>query len=238
MPLWNIADTNASKPKYLNSSDRNNNNANTYGVSALEQVSANNLYKPAHQGWVKVIPRYTDSSGQTRYKSETLVVMGDTITGNANNRISGSVNVSNGNVSISANITATTVASNTFALFTANVEGIISANDVITIGANPPRLVSAVSVANVTLNSAATLSVAGQKVFFTGRNTAVIGTSTRFTTELKVGDIIVVGNSDFQNVTVSVAAIANATHLTVNAAFANVNTGMAVYSRDLPWFAL
>ena len=165
MSSWSNTDVSTSKPKYLNMNDRNNNNANTYGVSTLEmQQSANaNSYSEStqHQGWVKIIPQYTDSSGQIRRKAETLVVIGATITGNSNVRVAGNVSVLN-----------------------------TSAN--------------------------------------------VVGTNTRFTTELKVGDFVtIVGLGEKR-----VVSITNATFLTVNSNYAAVNANGFMYVSDKAFFPL
>jgi hypothetical protein len=72
MALWTMTDNAAGKPKYLNSADK----ALTHGVDATEEsVVANKAKGVQHPGWVRTIT-YTDSSGATRYKSETLVASG------------------------------------------------------------------------------------------------------------------------------------------------------------------
>ena len=72
MSLWTMTDNAAGKPKYLNSDDT----ALTHGVDATEEsVAANKAKGVQHPGWVRTIT-YTDSSGATRYKSETLVASG------------------------------------------------------------------------------------------------------------------------------------------------------------------
>lgn len=73
MPLWTNVDEAAGKPKYLTAADK----ANTYGVDEGETQQA----KGIDAGWV-LYTTYTDSEGNTRHKSETLVAM-STITGDA-----------------------------------------------------------------------------------------------------------------------------------------------------------
>lgn len=73
MPLWTNVDEEAGKPKYLTAADK----ANTYGVDEGETQQA----KGIDAGWV-LYTTYTDSEGNTRHKSETLVAM-STITGDA-----------------------------------------------------------------------------------------------------------------------------------------------------------
>lgn len=76
MALWSNTDAEASKPKYLNSTDK----AATLGVSVDEAQTAGNVAKGINTpGWVKYTT-YTDAQGNTRHKSEVLVAMG-TITG-------------------------------------------------------------------------------------------------------------------------------------------------------------
>ncbi len=258
MPLWSNNSNNASKPKYTISVDPLNNNANVYSVNVSQEVLANvsnQKFHGAHQGWVKIIPEYTDSSGQVRRKSETLVVMSTPITGAANTRISGTVNVSNGNISISANITGGLVAANTFILTSANVIGIISNTDLIYVGNVGPLTCNVFAAQNVAVNAAPVATVATQPIRFAAGtykgNTSVVGSNlvdngiagnTRFFHELKVGDIIVVGNVGdvFQGNTRRIVSI-NANNgggqfLVVNAAFANVNTGLIVLVSDTNLF--
>jgi hypothetical protein len=71
MALWSNTDTNASKPKYLNTADK----AATLGVSVAEAQTAGNIAKGINTpGWVKYTT-YTDAQGNTRNKSEVLVAM-------------------------------------------------------------------------------------------------------------------------------------------------------------------
>jgi len=244
MSNWSNTDVNLSKPKYLNVNDSNNSNANTYGVSLLEkQQMANNKSfsnSAAHMGWVKIIPQYTDSSGNIRRKAETLVVMSTPISGNANVQISGNSAVSNGNVTIGANITASIANGNTFAIFSANAQPYITNSSLLIIGTQGPFSVNVWSTTNVALNTAATAAVTTQPVWLAGANLVVSGTNTRYDKELKVGDIMVVGNvgDAFQATTKRVVSITNATSLIVNTAFANVNSSLPVYVGDSAWFPL
>ncbi len=243
MSAWSNTDTNLSKPGFTKLGNRNLSNANTYGVSLLEMTQRANANSynnsAAHMGWVRIQPQYTDSSGNIRRKAETLVVMSTPITGNANIALTGSANVTNGNVSITANITATLVAANTFALATANVQGLIAVNTAISIG-NAAFIATAINSANVTLNVAPNFAVTGAKITLTGANVTVTGVGTRFNSELKVGDVIVVGNvgDTFQGLTRRVVSIASATSLTVNTAYTNVNTGLGLLVGDGAWFPL
>lgn len=159
MPLWSNTDVNASKPKYLNTSDRNNNNANVYGVDSVQASvanTANQKFHGAHQGWVKIIPEYTDSSGQVRRKSETLVVMGATITGNANITCSGNVAITNN----SANLVGTSTR------FTIELK----VGDVINVN-NSIKVVSSILSSNLlTVNSAFSGNTSNLKVYVGDEN--------------------------------------------------------------------
>jgi hypothetical protein len=165
MPAWSNTDTNSSKPTWTKTGNRNQSNANTYGVSILEkQQTANSssfARSAAHQGWVRIQPQYTDSSGNIRRKAETLVVQSTSISGNANVAISGTVNVS----SLSAN---------------------------------------------------------------------VVGVNTKFTTELKIGDVINVGGGNVGKV----LSVTNATFMTANANGSANGTGLTLYVGDSAWFPL
>lgn len=69
MALWGTTDTEASKPKYLNTTDK----AATLGVDVTEAQTAGNISKGINTpGWVKY-STYTDGNGNTRNKAETLV---------------------------------------------------------------------------------------------------------------------------------------------------------------------
>lgn len=71
MALWSNTDTDASKPKYLNTADK----AATNGVSVVEATQAANIAKGINTpGWVKYTT-YTDAQGNVRNKSEVLVAM-------------------------------------------------------------------------------------------------------------------------------------------------------------------
>lgn len=76
MALWSNTDADASKPKYLNTTDKNA----TLGVSVAEaQQTASKAKGINSPGWVKYTT-YTDAQGNTRNKAEVLVAMGS-ITG-------------------------------------------------------------------------------------------------------------------------------------------------------------
>ena len=80
MSLWKMTDEEASKPKYLSDTLRNDQTVSdldsTVGVDVSEEtVTANKGKGMQHAGWVK-INTYTDQHGNTRYKSETLVAAG------------------------------------------------------------------------------------------------------------------------------------------------------------------
>jgi hypothetical protein len=76
MALWSNTDADASKPKYLNTADKNA----TLGVSIDEAQEPSNRVKGIDTpGWVKYTT-YTDAQNNIRNKSEVLVAMGS-ITG-------------------------------------------------------------------------------------------------------------------------------------------------------------
>lgn len=80
MSLWKMTDEEASKPKYLSDTLRNDQSVSdldtTFGVDASEEaVTANKAKGMQHPGWVNV-RTYTDQHGNTRYKTETLVAAG------------------------------------------------------------------------------------------------------------------------------------------------------------------
>ena len=78
MALWSNTDTADSKPKYLNTADKES----TLGVSVAEAQNSTNIAKGINSpGWVKYTT-YTDAQGNTRNKSEVLVAMGS-ITGDS-----------------------------------------------------------------------------------------------------------------------------------------------------------
>ena len=71
MSLWSTTD----KPKYLSDAEK----ALTAGVSVEEaQVAANKAKGVQHPGWVRNVT-YTDSNGNVRNKTETLVAMGSMV---------------------------------------------------------------------------------------------------------------------------------------------------------------
>lgn len=68
MPLWGDQDTNEAKPKFGDSSTK-------YFVDLTERSVASNRAKGLKSsGWYDVVT-YTDSQGNTRYKTELLVPM-------------------------------------------------------------------------------------------------------------------------------------------------------------------
>lgn len=72
MSLWTKTDEANGKPKYLSTADK----AKTFGVDVAEQAAERSQgVGPTHAGWV-LRNTYTDSSGATRTKLETLVAMG------------------------------------------------------------------------------------------------------------------------------------------------------------------
>lgn len=72
MPLWSNTDVEGSKPVYLSAADK----ANTVFVSVEEaQLETNKKKGLTGAGWW-IHKEYTDSSGDTRYKSECVVAMG------------------------------------------------------------------------------------------------------------------------------------------------------------------
>ena len=85
MALWGNTDTDASKPKYLSDTLRNDqvatDKATTYGVSVSESQQTGNREKAAKTpGWTKTIS-YTDAQGNERNKTEILVAFGGDFTG-------------------------------------------------------------------------------------------------------------------------------------------------------------
>jgi hypothetical protein len=260
MPGWSNTNTNLSKPKYLKATDKHNDNANVYAVNVAQQSlanSANYVYHGSHQGWVKIIPEYTDVHGNKRHKSETLVVISAVdkagITGVANTVLTGSCNVSNGNVTIAANVTASLIAANSFLIFSANAIPLLSNNDVILVANAGPFAVNVFSALNVAVNIAPNFTLAGQKVWFapgtSKGNTSITGSSvglgglanSRFFHELKVGDVIQVGNFGATPVTgVKILAINPNTGLgewaLTNTTFASVSANQSMYVGDQPWF--
>lgn len=85
MALWGNTDTDASKPKYLSDTLRNDQSttdkASTFGVSVSEaQQDSNRVDGIKVPGWTKTIS-YTDAQGNVRHKSETLVAFGGDLSG-------------------------------------------------------------------------------------------------------------------------------------------------------------
>lgn len=238
MSAWSNTDTNLSKPKYVKYGDRNNNNANVYGVSNLERQqmanSASFANSAAHAGWVKIIPQYTDSSGNIRRKAETLVVMSTPISGNANVQLSGRAATVTGTLGV----TGTLVAANSYVLFSGNIAALLTANTQITVGNTALVVNSVVSSTNAKMTSSPVFSASGLAVNYSGANLVVTGTGTQFNKELKIGDIINTGNIGSYSTTRRVTAIANATSLTVNTAFTAANVSMPMYVGDGAWFPL
>ena len=77
MALWNNTDTDASKPKYLSDTLKNDQSVSdkdaTLGLSVNEATNAGNIAKGLNTpGWV-TYTTYTDGNGRTRNKSEVLV---------------------------------------------------------------------------------------------------------------------------------------------------------------------
>ena len=88
MALWGKTDQAADKPKYLSSTEK----AVTFGVDVAEQAAETSQgVGPQHAGWVKRTS-YTDSSGATRTKLETLVAMG-TITSDLEDTVMQDLNI-------------------------------------------------------------------------------------------------------------------------------------------------
>ena len=80
MSLWKMTDEEASKPKYLSDTLRNDQTVSdldsTVSVDVSEEtVTANKAKGMQHAGWVN-LRSYTDQHGNTRYKAETLVAAG------------------------------------------------------------------------------------------------------------------------------------------------------------------
>ena len=79
MALWGKTDTEANKPKYLSDTLRNSQSVSdldsTLGIDSAEAVQTANRAKGINTpGWV-MNRTYTDSAGQTRNKTETLVAL-------------------------------------------------------------------------------------------------------------------------------------------------------------------
>ena len=81
MPLWGVADDNASEPKNLSTGEFQGTAGKAiYGVDNTEMgvVDAKTgdarKYKPAHAGWVG-ISTHMDMHGNLRVKTETLVAL-------------------------------------------------------------------------------------------------------------------------------------------------------------------
>lgn len=79
MALWGKTDNNASKPKYLSDTLRNDQSTSdldsTVGIDVTEAKAATNIAKGLNTpGWVQH-HTYTDSQGNTRNKSEVLVAL-------------------------------------------------------------------------------------------------------------------------------------------------------------------
>jgi hypothetical protein len=130
--------------------------ANTYGVSSLEKQQTANTSSFArsagHQGWVRIQPQYTDSSGNIRRKAETLVVMSTSITGNANVQISGTSNTTNGSVNVVGTNTKYTTE--------------LKVGDVINVGpGSSARVATLVNSTFLTVNTAFSSNTNTQNVF-------------------------------------------------------------------------
>lgn len=79
MALWSNTDADASKPKYLSDTLRNDQTVSdkdaTLGVDVTEAQAAANIAKGLNTpGWV-TYTTYTDAQGNTRHKSEVLVAI-------------------------------------------------------------------------------------------------------------------------------------------------------------------
>lgn len=79
MALWSNTDADASKPKHLSDTLRNNQSVSdkdaTLGVDVSEAKTSANIAKGLNTpGWV-TYTTYTDAQGVTRHKSEVLVAM-------------------------------------------------------------------------------------------------------------------------------------------------------------------
>lgn len=72
MPLWGKTDTTNSVPKYLSDADK----ANAYFVDETEASVASNKAKGLGTGGWNLYTTYTDNTGATRHRAETLVAMG------------------------------------------------------------------------------------------------------------------------------------------------------------------
>ena len=100
MALWNNTDAEASKPKYLNTTDK----AATLGLDVSEAQTAGNTAKGLNTpGWVKY-STYTDANGNVRNKSEVLVAM-STLTGD-NDTVDPDPVVTIGTQPLAASVTA------------------------------------------------------------------------------------------------------------------------------------
>ena len=87
MALWGKTDNEASKPKWLSDTLKNDQTTSdldsTIGVSVGEaQVAANRAKGIKTQGWNKFMT-YTDAQGNVRTKNEILVAIGSDLTGDA-----------------------------------------------------------------------------------------------------------------------------------------------------------
>lgn len=85
MALWSKVDNEAGKPKYLSDTLVNSQSVSdkdaTLGVDRVEaQAAANRAKGLKTPGWT-MYRTYTDAQGNTRNKSEVLVAMADTLTG-------------------------------------------------------------------------------------------------------------------------------------------------------------
>ena len=81
MPLWGVADDNASEPKNLSSGEfQGTAGKRIFGVDNNEQGIVNGKsgdarkYAPPHSGWVG-ISTHMDMHGNLRVKTETLVAL-------------------------------------------------------------------------------------------------------------------------------------------------------------------
>lgn len=85
MALWGKIDNEASKPKYLSDTLRNNQTVTdkdaTAGIDVSEATTAANRLKAIKTpGWTKY-RTYTDANGSVRHKAEVLVAFGGDFTG-------------------------------------------------------------------------------------------------------------------------------------------------------------
>ena len=79
MALWGSGDTSADEPKFTSQLENmDTSNRTVYGVDETELGNASTTqYAVAHGGWVGIVT-YTDTHGNLRVKSETLVAIGIT----------------------------------------------------------------------------------------------------------------------------------------------------------------